>query len=58
MLAQAIPIYDRSKIEEVLSAVHGVTADQVVQISEHFAGYFDELGITILSGSRKLGGLE
>jgi hypothetical protein len=47
MLAQAIPMYDRSKIEEVLSAVRGVTADQVVQISEHFAGYFDELGITI-----------
>lgn len=40
-------MYDRLKVEEVVSAVRAVTTDHAVQISEHFAGYFDELGITV-----------
>jgi hypothetical protein len=48
MLAQpAILIYDRSKVEEIVSAVRAVTTEHAVQVSEHFAGYFDELGITV-----------
>jgi len=41
-------MYDGSKIEAVVSAVRKVaTADCVLQVSEHFAVYFDELGITV-----------
>lgn len=40
-------MYDPAKVEEILTAVHGCKADCVQQISEHFAGYFDEIGITV-----------
>lgn|ERR1700687_2720532 len=40
-------MYDPSKVEELLTAVRGSKSDCVQQISEHFAGYFDELGITV-----------
>ena len=40
-------MYDRSKVEEVVSAVRAVSTEYAVQTSEHFAGYFDELGITV-----------
>ncbi|HLX83487.1 MAG TPA: hypothetical protein VKR59_06295 [Terriglobales bacterium] len=40
-------MYDRSKVEEVVSAVRAVTTEHAVQVSAHFAGYFDELGITV-----------
>jgi len=42
-----IGMYDRSKVDEVLSAVRSAESDHVLRISEHFAGYFDELGITV-----------
>ena len=40
-------MYDPAKVEEILTAVRGSESDCVQQISEHFAGYFDELGITV-----------
>ena len=40
-------MYDPAKVEEILTAVRGSKSDCVQQVSEHFAGYFDELGITV-----------
>jgi hypothetical protein len=40
-------MYDHSKVDELLSAVRSAKSDHVLRISEHFAGYFDELGITV-----------
>src|SRR5438309_784921 len=41
-------MYDQSKVDELLSAIRsGAKSDCVEKVSEHFAGYFDELGITI-----------
>lgn len=41
-------MYDQPKIDELVSAIRSsATADCVQEVSEHFAGYFDELGITV-----------
>jgi hypothetical protein len=41
-------MYDQSKVDELLSAIRsGAKSDCVEKVSEHFAVYFDELGITI-----------
>ncbi len=40
-------MYDPAKVDEILTAVRGLKSNCVQQISEHFAGYFDELGITV-----------
>jgi hypothetical protein len=46
-------MYSQSKVDEAVSAVRRIaTGSLVLKVSEHFAGYFDELGITIsLDGS-------
>jgi hypothetical protein len=42
-------MYDQSKVAEFVSAVSSAAISNcVLQVSEHFAGYFDELGVTIL----------
>jgi hypothetical protein len=41
-------MYDKQKIEEMVSTVRNALVDErVSQITDHFAGYFDELGITV-----------
>lgn len=41
-------MYDDPQIAEMVSAVRRVAiSDRVLQVEEHFAGYFDELGITV-----------
>ena len=41
-------MHNQSKIDELVSAVRNVAASNwVLQVAEHFAGYFDELGITV-----------
>jgi hypothetical protein len=41
-------MHNQAKIDELVSAVRHVAAsERVVEVSEHFAGYFDELGITV-----------
>jgi len=41
-------MYDQPKVDELVSAIRsGAKSDCVQQVSEHFAGYFDELGITV-----------
>jgi hypothetical protein len=41
-------MYDKPKIEALVSAVRrAATANCVLQVAEHFAAYFDELGITV-----------
>lgn len=46
--SRARPMYDKQKIEEMVSTVRNALVDErVSQITDHFAGYFDELGITV-----------
>jgi hypothetical protein len=41
-------MYDKSRIALLMSAVRSALSDPfVLEVSDHFAGYFDELGITI-----------
>jgi hypothetical protein len=41
-------VYDRQRIEEIITALRRLlSGPHVVEIKEHFAGYFDELGITV-----------
>jgi hypothetical protein len=41
-------MYDHSRIEQLVLALRSALSDPcVVGLSDHFAGYFDELGITV-----------
>jgi hypothetical protein len=40
-------MYNESQIVTLMTAVRNTATPCVVEISEHFAGYWDELGITI-----------
>ena len=42
-------VYDRSQVNAFTTAIRAALSDpNVVDVSDHFAGYFDELGITIM----------
>ena len=41
-------MYDRSQVALLTTAIRTAISDpSVLEVSDHFAGYFDELGITI-----------
>jgi hypothetical protein len=46
-------MYDQSQAETLVAVVREAVAHSgVVEVSDHFAGYFDELGITITVNPR------
>jgi hypothetical protein len=46
-------MYDKNRVEEIVTALrHRLSGPIVVDIKEHFAGYFDELGITVELASK------
>jgi len=42
-------MYDKQKIEQMVSAVRSALRnDPVSKVSDHFAAYFDELGVAVV----------
>jgi len=45
-------MYDKNRMDEIMTALRQIlSGPKVVEIKEHFAGYFDELGVTVVLAS-------